>query len=149
MGYTKRKIRGISLSFLLAAFVFSCGATYCASYGWPRGFRAGSSAGFGLGAVAALLFTAFPFVWMLFPEKHPVRRERSRYGDLAQVLERLDVEMAGHAEILGPFRFTATMLVYDIGYEFQMVPYDQIVRSEIEWSTTGEPPAIPTIVVYT
>jgi hypothetical protein len=149
MGYTRRKIRGINFSFLMASFVFACGATYCAWYGWPRGFRGGSAAGFGLFALGALLFMTFPTVWMFFPQTHPVRRELSHYGDFEQISERLDIEMAEQVEVVGPFRFTATTLVYDIFHEFQMVPYDQIVDAKLEWSPGVDGPDTPTIAVYT
>jgi|SRR5579863_4805630 len=141
MGYTKHKIRGINFSFFLAGFVFAGWALVCAWYGWPRGFHAGSTAGFGLFAAAGLFFTAFPLIWARFPDKHPVNHELARYGDRATIAQRLDVEMTGPVEILGPFRFTATLLVYDIGHEFQIVPYDQVVSAEIE-TTGGEPPSI-------
>ena len=144
MGYTRRKIRGINFSFLLAALVFAGWAFVCAWYGWPRGFRAGSTAGFVLFSVAALFFTAFPVIWARFPEKHPVNHELMRYGNLPEVRERLDLEMAGEVEVLGPFRFTATILVYDSGHEFQMVPYDQIVSAEV-----GSGDDAPTLVVHT
>jgi len=149
MGYTKRKIRGINFSFLLAGFIFACWAFVCSWYGWPRGFRAGSAVGFTLFAVAALFFTAFPFIWARYPEKHPVNHELMRYGNLREVSERLDIEMAEHFEAVGPFRFTATMLVYDSGHEFQMVPFDQIVSAAVEFDSGGEPPATPSIVVRT
>ena len=149
MGYTRRKIRGINFSFYLAGFVFAGWALVCAWFGWPHGFRAASSAGFGLFAAAAIFFTAFPVIWARFPDKHPVNHELARYGDLAQMRDRLDREMAGRVEVIGPFRFTATLLVYDSGHEFQMVPYDQIASAEIERSADGEPPATPTIVVHT
>jgi len=149
MGYTRRKIRGINLSFLLASFAFACGANYCAWYGWPRGFRGGSAAGFGLGAGAALLFITFPVVWIFFPKTHPVRRELAHYGEFSQVSERLDIEMAQQVEVVGPFRFTPTTLVYDIFHEFQMVPYDQIVAAKLEWSPGVDGPDTPTIAVYT
>ena len=142
MGYTQRKIRGINFSFLLAGFIFAGWALFCAWYGWPRAFRGGSAAGFGLFAVASLFFTAFPFLWARFPEKHPVNHELMRYGNLKEVSERLDIEMAERFEALGPFRFTATMLVYDSGHEFQMIPYDQIMPAEVEKGTDGEVPAI-------
>jgi len=144
MGYTKRKIRGINFSFLLAGLVFAGWALVCAWFGWPRGFRGASAAGFGLFAVAALFFAAFPAIWARFPEKHPVNHELRRYGALSGVSRRLDLEMAGNVEVSGPFRFTTTMLVYDSGHEFQMVPYDQIVSVEIE---NGDDPAA--IVVRT
>jgi len=132
MGYTKRKIRGINFSFLLAGLIFAGWALFCAWTGWPQGFRVGSVAGFALFAVAAVFFCAFPVIWARFPEKHPVNHELMRYGELSQVCERLDLEMAADIEILGPFRFTATILIYDSGHEFQMVPYDQIVSAQIE-----------------
>jgi hypothetical protein len=132
MGYTKRKIRGINLSFLLAGFIFAGWAMVCAWYGWPRGFRGGSVAGFALFAAAGLFFAAFPLIWARFPEKHPVNHELLRYGGLSEISKRLDAEMAGPVDVLGPFRFTATLLVYDSGHEFQMVPYDQIVSAEID-----------------
>jgi len=144
MGYTKRKVRRINFSFLLAGFIFACWALVCAWYGWPRGFRFGSAAGFGLFALAALFFCAFPVIWARFPEKHPVNHELRRYGDLSQISKRLDCEMTEQVEIVGPFRFTATMLVYDSGHEFQLVPYDQIVSAELE---PGDDPA--TIMVRT
>jgi len=142
MGYTKRKIRGINFSFLLASFVFSCWALVCAWYGWPRGFRGGSAAGFGLFALAALFFSAFPVIWARFPGKHPVNHELQRYGSLSQISERLDAEMSGHVEALGPFRLTATMLIYDSGHEFQMVPYDQIVSADLEKVADDDPAAL-------
>jgi len=146
MGYTKRKVRGINFSFLLAGFLFACWALVCAWYGWPRGFRAGSTAGFGLFALAALFFCAFPIIWARYPEKHPVNHELRRYGDLLEVSKRLDHEMTEHVEAIGPFRFTATMLIYDSGHEFQMVPYAQIASAEIETAGSDDP---ATIVVRT
>jgi len=142
MGYARRKIRGINFSFLLAGFVFSCWALVCAWYDWPRGFRGGSAAGFGLFALAALFFTAFPVIWARFPEKHPVNYELLRYGSLSQISGRLDAEMAGHVEFLRPFRFTATMLIYDSGHEFQMVPYDQIASAKLEKIGDDDPASI-------
>jgi hypothetical protein len=130
MGYTKRKIRGINVSFLMAGFAFAGWALACAWFGWPRGLRHGSAAGFGIFAFAALFFIAFPAIWARYPAKHPVNYELMRYGDLAQVSERLDREMTGTVEELGPFRFTASMLVYDSGHEFQMIPYDQIASAD-------------------
>jgi hypothetical protein len=50
--------------------------------------------------------------------------------------------MAAHFESLGPFRFTATFLIYDSGHEFQMIPYDQIVSAEIEQASSDDPAAI-------
>jgi hypothetical protein len=145
MGYTKRKIRGINFSFLLAGFVFACWALVCAWYGWPRGFRAGSTAGFSLFALAALFFTAFPAIWARFPEKHPVNHELLRYGDLSHVSKQLDTEMAGPVETVGPFRFTATMLVYDSGHDLRLIPYKHIVSAEVGRLTSDNPDAI---VVY-
>jgi hypothetical protein len=130
MGYTKRKIRGINNSFLLAGLVLAGWAFACAWFGWPRGLRHGSAAGFGLFAFAALFFIAFPVIWARYPAKHPVNHELARWGNLAEVSERLDREMKGNVESLGPFRFTASMLVYDSGHEFQMIPYDQIVSAD-------------------
>jgi hypothetical protein len=54
--------------------------------------------------------------------------------------------MAADIEVLGPFRFTAAILVYDSGHEFQMVPYDQIVSGQIEQPASDDPPAV---VVHT
>jgi len=142
MGYTKRKIRGINSSFLLAGLVFAGWALFCAWSGWPRGLRAGSTAGFALFTVAALFFAAFPLLWARFPEKHPVNHELARYGKLAEISQRLDAEMANHFEVVGPFRFTATLLVYDSGHEFQMIPYDQIGSAEIEQAAPDDPAAI-------
>jgi len=132
MGYTKRKVRGINFSFLLAGFIFAGWALVCVWYGWPRGVRAGGAAGFVLFALAALFFCAFPVIWARYPEKHPVNHELNRFGDLLEISTRLDHEMTEQVEVIGPFRFTATMLIYDSGHEFQMVPYDQIVAAEIE-----------------
>jgi hypothetical protein len=131
MGYTKRKIRGINFSFFLAALIFAGWALVCAWSGWPRSLRGGNTAGFVLFVLAALFFTAFPLIWARFPEKHPVNHELRRYGKLREISQRLDAEMAGRVEVVGPFRFTATMLVYDSGHEFQMIPYDQIISAEI------------------
>lgn len=146
MGYTKRKIRGINFSFLLAGLILAGWALFCAWSGWPRGFRVGSVAGFVLFASAAVFFCSFPVIWARFPEKHPVNHELMRYGKLAEISARLDCEMAEHVEILGPFRFTATILVYDSGHEFQMVPYNQILSAEIEQAASDDPAAI---VVHT
>ena len=65
-----------------------------------------------------------------------------RYGNLREISVRLDRKMAEHFEAFGPFRFTASMLVYDSGHEFQMIPYDQIVSAEIEATTADDPAAI-------
>jgi hypothetical protein len=146
MGYTRRKIRGINLSFLLAGMVFAGWALVCAWFGWPRGFRYGSTAGFALFAAVALFFLAFPLIWARYPAKHPVSHELARYGKLSQISERLDREMAEHFDAIGPFRFTASFFVYDSGHEFQLIPYDQIVFAEIERPTSDDPPAI---VVHT
>jgi hypothetical protein len=142
MGYTRRKIRSINFSFFLASLVFAGWALVCAWFGWPRGFRASSTAGFCLFAVAALFFMAFPMIWARFPEKHPVNHELARYGNLSEISKRLDAEMAEHVEVLGPFRFTASFLVYESGHEFQMVPLNQIVFAEIEHATLDDPTAI-------
>jgi hypothetical protein len=142
MGYTKRKIRGINFSFLLAGFIFACWALVCAWEGWPRGFRHGSAAGFTLFALAALFFAAFPVLWTRFPKKHPVNHELARYGKIRKVSELLDREMAEHFENFGPFRFTKSLLIYDSGLEFQMVPYDQIASAEIEQAASDEPVAL-------
>ena len=130
MGYTKRKIHGINFSFLLASAILAGWALVCAWFGWPRGFRGGSAAAFGLFSAAALFFAAFPVIWARFPAKHPVNHELMRYGALAEISRRLDQEMGEHFEALGPFRFTASFLVYDSGHEFQFIPYDQIVSIE-------------------
>lgn len=139
MGYTKRKIRGINFSFLLASLVFAGWALFCAWSGWPRGFRGGSTAGFVLFAVASLFFNVFPLLWARFPEKHPVNHELARYGKLSEISQRLDLEMANHFEAFGPFRLTASFLVYDSGHEFQMIPYDQIVSAEIDQASSDDP----------
>jgi hypothetical protein len=143
MGYTHRKIRGINFSFLLAGMVFAGWALVCAWLGWPRGFRYGSTAGFALFAAASLFFCSFPVIWSRFPEKHPVNHELARYGKVREVSKRLDLEMAEHPEALGPFRFTATFLVYDSGHEFQLIPYDQIASAEVARDD------VPAIVVKT
>jgi hypothetical protein len=142
MGYTKRKIRGINFSFLLAGFIFAGWALVCAWYGWPRGFRHASAAGFTLFALAALFFTAFPAIWARYPARHPVLHELARYGKIRDVSHRLDREMAGAVETVGPFRFTGKMLVYDSGLEFHLVPYDQIVSAEIEQAASDDPVAL-------
>ena len=144
MGYTKRKIRGINFSFLLAAFILACWALVCAWYGWPRGIRHGGAVGFALFALAAMFFSAFPLIWARFPRKHPVNHELLRYGDLAEISQRLDKEMSGSVESLGPFRFTSTMLLYDSGLEFLLIPYDQIAAAELD-NDAGD--AAPTAIV--
>lgn len=143
MGYTHRKILGINFSFLLAGAVFAGWALICAWFGWPRGFRYGSVASFSLFSAAALFFTAFPVIWARFPDKHPVNHELSRYGKVQEISERLDIEMAEHCEVFGPFRFTATFLVYDSGHEFQLIPYDQIDSAEVARDD------VPTVIVHT
>ena len=130
MGYTKRKIRGINFSFLLAGFVLACWALVCAWYGWPRGLKHGSVAAFGLLALAALFFLVFPLIWARYPAKHPVNHDLARYGKIREMSALLDREMSQAMEALGPFRFTGSLLVYDTGLEFRMIPYDQIARVE-------------------
>ncbi len=131
MGYTHRKIRGINFSFLLAGTVFAGWALVCAWFGWPRGFRYGSTAAFCLFSAAALFFLVFPAIWVRSPDKHPVNHELARYGKLSEISNRLDREMAEHFETVGPFRFSASFLVYDSGHEFQLIPYDQIASAEV------------------
>jgi hypothetical protein len=142
MGYTKRKIRGINLSFFLAALVFAGWAFVCARFGWPRGFRHASAAGFILFALAALFFAAFPVIWARYPAKHPVNHELLRYGALSQVSAKLDQEMSGPVEALGPFRFTTSFLIYDSGQEFQIIPYDQIASAELEKIANDDPASL-------
>ncbi len=142
MGYTARKIRGINLSFFLAAIIFACWAAVCAYTGWPRGFRAGSTAGFCLFAAAALFFMAFPMIWARYPAKHPVNHELMRWGKRSEVSERLDLEMEEKVESIGPFRFTASFLVYDSGHEFQLVPYAQIISAEASDATGDDAPSV-------
>jgi hypothetical protein len=141
MGYTKRKIRGINNSFFLAGLMFAGWALFSAWFGLPRSFPGASKVGFILFAAAAIFFTVFPVVWARFPDKHPVNHELRRYGKLQDMSARLDAEMAGPVEILGPFRFTATLLVYDSAYEFNIVPYDQIVAVDLA-SDEGNPAVI-------
>jgi hypothetical protein len=142
MGYTKRKIRGINLSFFLAALAFAGWALVCTWFGWPRGFRHASAAAFALFVLAALFFAAFPVIWSRFPEKHPVNHELLRYGALSQIATKLDQEMSGAVETLGPFRFTASFLIYDSGHEFQLIPYDQIASAELEKVADDDPASI-------
>jgi hypothetical protein len=142
MGYTKRKIRGINFSFLLAGFIFAAWALVCAWFEWPRSFRHGGAAGFTLFALAAIFFTAFPAIWSRCPAKHPVNHELSRYGRIADLAERLDGEMTGPFETLGPFRLTRGMLIYDSGLEFQLVPYDQIASAATEQTADDDPVAL-------
>ena len=131
MSYTRRKVRGINLSFLLAGFIFACWAFFCAWSGWPRSLHGGSTVGFALFGAAAVFFSAFPLIWTRNPKKHPVYHELHRYGKTREVAARLDREMAGPVETLGPFHFTETMLIYDAGLEFQLIPYEHIVAAEI------------------
>jgi hypothetical protein len=131
MGYTQRKIRRINRSFFMAALVFAGWALFCAWTGLPTSFPHSGAAGFVLFSLVAVFFMAFPIIWARFPEKHPVLHELHRYGKIRAVSKRLDAEMAGPVEILGPFRFTATLLLYDSAYELQMVPYDQIASAEM------------------
>lgn len=78
---------------------------------------------------AILLFV--PAAVGALSRKHPVNHELHRYGKVREVAARLDREMGELVETIGPFRFTATMLVYDSGLEFQMIPYDKIAAAEI------------------
>lgn len=142
MGYTRRKIRGINFSFLLAGLVFACWALLCAWYGWPRGFRHSNLVGFGLFALAAVFFTAFPAIWARYPAKHPVNHELARYGKLSEISKLLDQEVVDGFEVLGPFRFTKSFLIYDSGHEFQLVPYDQIVAAAVDKAGDEDPSAI-------
>lgn len=102
--------------------------------------------GFCLFGLAALFFAAFPAIWARYPNKHPVNHELLRYGNLKEVSARLDREMDESVEEIGPFRFTASLLVYDSGHEFQLVPYDQIARAEVDRPESEEPAAV---VVHT
>jgi hypothetical protein len=131
MGYTKRKIRGINFSFLFAAVAFAGWSLFCVLSGQPRSFPRGSSAGFVLFGLAAVFFAAFPLIWARYPRRHPVNHELARFGKLSEMSARLDSEMSGDVEVFGPFRFTSSLLIYDTGLEFQMVPYDQIVFVEL------------------
>ena len=131
MGYTQYKIRRINRSFFLAALTFAGWALFCAWTGLPRSFPHSGATGFVLFSLAAVFFMVFPVVRTRFPKMHPVNHELRRYGKVHEVAERLDAEMAGHVEILGPFRFTTNLLVYDSGHEFQMVLYDQIASVEM------------------
>lgn len=142
MGYTKRKIRGINFSFLLAGLIFAGWALVCAWFGFPRSLRHGSAAAFALFLLAAIFFAAFPVIWARCPSKHPVNHDLSRYGNLTEVSAQLDREMEGRVETLGPFHFTETMLIYDIGHEFQMIPYNQIASAEIDQPTSDDPAAV-------
>jgi hypothetical protein len=144
MGYTQHKIRRINRSFFLAALTFAGWALFCAWTGLPRSFPHSGATGFFLFSLAAVFFMVFPVVWTRYPDKHPVIHELRRYGKIREVSERLDAEMAGRIEIIGPFRFTAHFLVYDSAHEFQMVPYDQITSVEMV-SDEGT----PGVVVHT
>ena len=112
MGYTRHKIRRINLSFQLAGLTFAGWSVLCAWQGWPRGIR-GVGIVTGLLAVPALFFSAFPVIWTRYPKKHPVNHELRRWGTLREMSTRLDAEMSGPVESLGPFRFMATLLVYE------------------------------------
>ncbi len=144
MGYTNRKVRGINFSFFFAALIFAGWSLYCLLSGRPRSFHGASTAGSILFGLAAVFFTAFPLIWGRYPAKHPVHHELARYGKLGEMSARLDSEMSQTVQVLGPFRFTATLLVYDSGLEFQLVPYDQIVCAE-QASDEGT----PGVVVHT
>jgi hypothetical protein len=146
MSYTKRKIRAIDASFLLAGLVFAAWGLTCAWFGWPRGIRHGSVVAFSLFALASLFFLAFPAIWAWFPRKHPVNHQLLRYGNLAEVAARLDREMAGDVAASGPFRLAATLLVYDSGLDFRMVPYERIASVEVE-KPEGEPAT--SLIVHT
>ena len=130
MGYTRRKIRAVNFSFLLSASAFAGWSLYCLVSGQPRSFPRASTAGFILFGLAALFFAAFPGIWARYPAKHPINHELGRYGKFREMSQRLDTEMSQSINVVGPFRFTATLLVYDSGLEFQVIPYDQIVRVE-------------------
>src|SRR5579863_6237673 len=132
MGYTRRKIRSINRSFFLAGLVFAGWGLACAWLGWPHAFHHGSAVAFALFLLAALFFVSFPMIWARYPEKHPVNHELHRYGRVADVSARLNAEMAGPAQLIGPFRLTSSFLIYDSGHEFQLVPYDQIASADVE-----------------
>lgn len=138
MTYIRRKIRSINFSFLLAAVIFAGWALVCAWFGWPHSFRGSSAASFGLFTLVAAFFAAFPVIWARLPGKHPVNHELRRWGPIAEISAQLDREMAGAVEALGPFRFTASFLVYDASYEFDLIPYDQIAAVDLE-SEEGTP----------
>jgi hypothetical protein len=131
MGYTRRKIRAINLSFFLAAAIFTGWALFCARTGLPHSFPHGGAAGFALFGTAALFFASFPLIWARFPGKHPVNHELMRYGSLSEISSALDKEMSGSVDALGPFRFTANFLIYNPSYEFQMIPFDQIASVDV------------------
>lgn len=130
MGYTQHKIRRINRSFFLAALTFAGWALFSAWTGLRHSFPHSGVTGFVLFSLAAVFFLVFPIIWTRFPEKHPVNHELRRYGKVHEVAKRLDSEMAGQVEVLGPFRLTSNFLVYDSAYEFQMIPYDQIASVE-------------------
>jgi hypothetical protein len=131
MGYTRHKIRTINLSFFLAALAFSGWAFYAALTGQPRSFPGAGTVGFILFGLAAIFFAAFPLIWTRYPSRHPVLHALARFGNPSDISRLLDREMSAPVAVLGPFRFTASFLVYDSGLEFQLIPYDQIARAEL------------------
>jgi hypothetical protein len=142
MGYTKRKIS--SINFIIPAGCVQLrrlGALLCLVRVAARLPRRQHCRLRNLRRSSALLL-AFPILWARFPDKHPVNHELARYGDVREISERLDIEMSRQVEVLGPFRFTATFLVYDSGHEFQIVPYDQIVAAHVDKGSSDDAPAV-------
>lgn len=139
--FTQRRARTISSTFLLIAFVFVGGTAY-AKYArldfglWQEIVAAG----------LVLVFAVFPLIWMVVPCWHPVYKALAAHGDPAKIAECLNAEMKSPHAWIHPFHFTQTYLVYDLSYEFNVVPYASISYTGLD---RGIGEDAPRIVVYT
>lgn len=127
--YTKRTTETVNLYYALAASVFAIMAAYSV---WKRGSLSDmESWGILIPAVIALIFVAFPIYWYFRPSAHPVRRAIASHGNPDVISPALDCEMELQHEVLGPFHFTKSYLVYEPGYTLNVVPYAAIVGAEV------------------
>lgn len=127
--FTKSKTETINLYYVSAASVFAIMAAYSV---WKRGALPDMSWwGFLIPVVIALIFAAFPIYWYFRPSAHPVRRAIASHGNPDVIGPALDCEMELSHEVLGPFHFTKSYLVYEPGYTLNVVPYAAIVGAEV------------------
>lgn len=136
--YVKRKITGITTSAFLCAAVFVFGALYIFWEHSAGRHRDAWQATLVLCGLAAVVVAFFPVSWMIWPQRHPVRKSLARWGDADVFAERLNAEIAAPHEACGPFHFTATLLIYDPGYTLEVVPFDQIVSAQHVLDSSGE-----------
>ena len=130
--YTERKTATINLSYAFSASVFGFVTAYSVwKWGspsepqWWQILRLLSS------STIAIAIAFFPIYWHFRPHKHPVRRAIGAHGDPDLLGPAIDCEIELPHEVLGPFHFTKSYLVYEPGYTLDVVPYAAIVGAEV------------------